>query len=161
MALPGVVPEGIAHRAAAAEAQVVEPAAVAGAPAVLLYIPKSPEFPAHMVKHPIQHHADAAFMQTAAYGAEGVPVSQALVDLIIVLGVIAVLAGLKHRPQIHSVYPQLLEMGNPVHQLFDPVDPFPVGVEAGRSAEAERINMIKYGFCNPIHHESLLPWSDL
>ena len=100
-------------------------------------------------------------MQTAAYGAEGVPVSQALVDLIIVLGVIAVLAGLKHRPQIHSVYPQLLEMGNPVHQLFDPVDPFPVGVEAGRSAEAERINMIKYGFCNPIHHESLLPWSDL
>ena len=101
------------------------------------------------------------YTSTAAYGAEGVPVSQALVDLIIVLGVIAVLAGLKHRPQIHSVYPQLLEMGNPVHQLFDPVDPFPVGVEAGRSAEAERINMIKYGFCNPIHHESLLPWSDL
>ena len=92
----------------------------------MLYIPKSPEFPAHMVKHPIQHHADAAFMQTAAYGSEGVAVSQALVDLIIVLGVIAVLAGLKHRPQIHSVYPQLLEMGNPVHQLFDPVDPFPV-----------------------------------
>ena len=98
MALPGVVTEGVPHGAAAAEVKVVKPAAIAGSLPVLPHILKGPKFPANMVENPIQHHPDAVFMQFIANGAEGAVVSQPFVDLVVILGVVAVLAGLEHRP---------------------------------------------------------------
>ena len=136
VASPGLIPEGVPHGGAAAEVQVLEPAAVGGGLALLLHVSEGPEAPAHVIEDAVQHHSDAVLVEGVAKSGEGVHVSQAAVDLVVVGGVVAVLHRLTHRPQIEGVHAQLLEVGNPLLQLFQPLDRLPAGVVLGTAAEA-------------------------
>ena len=157
VAAPGLVPEGVPHGGAPAEVQVLEPAAVGGGLALLLHIAEGPEATAHVVKDAVQHHPDAILVEGVTQGGEGVHVSQAAVDLVVVGGVVAVLHRLAHRPQIEGVHAQLLEVGNPLPQLFQPLNRFPAGVVLGTAAEAQGIDMVKDGAVDPVLHVSFAP----
>ena len=157
VAAPGLIPEGVPHGGAAAEVQVLEPAAVRGGLALFPHVPEGPELPAHVVEDPVQHHPDAVFVEGVAQGGEGVVVPQAAVDLVVVGGVVAVLHRLAHRPQVEGVYPQLLEMGDPVLQLVQAADRLPAGVILRTAAETQGVDVIKNGAVDPVLHVSFAP----
>ena len=154
---PGLIPEGVPHGGAAAEVQVLEPAAVGGGLALLPHVPEGPELPTHVVEDAVEHHPDAVFVEGVAQGGEGVVVPQAAVDLVVVGGVVAVLHRLAHRPQVEGVYPQLLEMGDPVLQLVQAADRLPAGVILRTAAETQGVDVIKNGAVDPVLHVSFAP----
>ena len=156
VALPGGVPEGVPHGGGAAEVQVVEPAAVGRALALLPHVLEGPEFPAHVVEYPVQHHPDAVFVELLTQLGEGVVVSQAAVNLEIVGGVVAVLHRLEHRPQVQGVDPQLLQVGDPVVELLQPLDRLAEVVVLRCPAEPQGIDMVEHGIGGPMTHNKRL-----
>ena len=153
VALPGIVPEGVAHGGGAAEVQVVEPAAVGGGLPVFLHVLEGPEVPAHVVEHPVQHHPDAVLVEGVAQPGEGVVVPQAGIHPVVVGGVVAVPGGLEHRPEVHGGDPQRLQMRNPVVQLVQPGHRVSEVVILRRAAEPQGIDVIEDRVLCPAHTE--------
>ena len=61
-----------------------------------------------MVEHPVQHDPDAVLVEGVAQPGEGIVIPQAAIHPVVVGGVVAVLGGLEHRPQVNSGDTQLL-----------------------------------------------------
>ena len=112
-------------------------------------IPESPEAPAHVVEHAVQHHPDASFVKGLADLLKVLVGAQAAVDLPVVPGVVAMGVGLKHRGKVHRPNAQLFQVGDPLLHLLDAMGLHPVVVE-GRAAKPQGVNLVKHSALGPI-----------
>ncbi len=126
----------------------MEPVPVTGIFPILQDILKSPEAPSHMIKYSVQYNPDPSCMHLLTHPGKILVGSQPAVNLFIIPCIITMGIRLKNRGKINRIGPQLLNMGDPVHDLQDPGVLLPV-IFKWRPAESQRINLIKYTFICP------------
>ena len=157
VAVPALVPEGVAAGAGTAEVEVLEPVAVLRALTLFLYINELREFSADVVENSVKDNAYAVFVKSVTNEAERVIVTESAVYLLVVDGVVAMLYGLKNGSEVNSVNVHLFKMRYPVEDLVKTVGNILASViEFWRSAESQRIDVIDYRVIVPIHNNTLL-----
>src|SRR5271166_6140517 len=112
VAVPSLVTERFAVRAAAGEVEVI-PVAVSRRASLLANVAKGPEVAAGMVEDGVEHEANAAAMQLAAESGERRVIAEAPVHSEIVGDVVAVSARLEDGPEQERVGAEVLEIIDP------------------------------------------------
>ena len=147
VALPGFVPEAVVIAGVAVEADV-EPILIGAVPLLLLDVLESPEPPAHVVEHAVQHHPQSGVVERAAYPLEVLVCSQPAVHCIVVPGVVAVPVALEQGVEEYRIGPGFFDMLNPVQHAEDSVGLDAVVVPR-RAAQPQGIDLINYRFIEP------------
>ena len=109
---------------------------------ILPHIFKCPEASADMIEYTVQNDFDTVFMQSCTDFGKTFVISETVIYMIIVVGIISVSGGHKHRAEINGIDVHLLEMGNKVDDLIQTVFRFAV-IDSRRTAEAQRIDVVK------------------
>jgi len=160
VALPVLIPEAVTPVGVAVEVQI-EPVPVGAVPLLLLYVPKGPEAPAHMVEHSVQQDPEPGVVKGAAHLGQVFVGPQAGVQPVVVPGVVAVAVAVKHRIEQDGVRPQPFDVLHPVQQPQDAVLGMPVVVRR-RAAQAQGIDLIEDSLVKPhIGHSFRLPAGSL
>ena len=153
IALPALVPEAVVVRGISVEADI-EPILIGGFPSSLQDILELRESAADMVEHSVQDHADPRCVEVFTDFLEILVGAQPAVDLFIVPRVITVRIRLKYGTKIDCGDPQFCKMRDPFLYFQDPVRLHAV-VFIGRSAHAQRVNLIDHTFFCPHNKSSL------
>src|SRR5208337_534818 len=109
VAVPSLVAERFAARAAAGEVEVI-PVAVGRRASLLANVAKGPEVAAGVVEHGVEHEANAAAMRLAAESGQRGVIAEASVDVEIVGDVVAVGARLEDGAEQESVGAEVFEI---------------------------------------------------
>ena len=112
VAVPSLVAERLAVRAATGEVEVI-PVAVGRRASLLANVAKGPEVAAGVVEHRVEHEANAAAMQLAAERGERGVIAEAPVYVEIVGDVVAVGARLEDGAEQERVGAEVLEIIDP------------------------------------------------
>src|SRR5580693_6344556 len=112
VAVPSLVAEWFAVRAATGEVEVI-PVAVSRRAPLLADVAEGPEVAARVVEHGVEHEANAAAMQLAAYRGERGVIAEAPVHAEIVGDVVAVGARLEDGAEQERVGAEVFEIINP------------------------------------------------
>ena len=105
--LPALIPEGVAHRAAAAEVEIMKPSAISGCLAVFTHIFKCPEGASDMVKDAVKYNADTMRMERFTNFFKIRVGSKPPVKHVIIGRIVSMLARLKDRAEIDGIDMQL------------------------------------------------------
>ncbi len=105
--LPALIPEGVAHRATAAEVEIMKPSAISGCLAVFTHIFKCPEGASDMVKDAVKYNADTMRMERFTNFFEICVGSKPPVKRIIIGRIVSMLARLKDRAEVDGIDMQL------------------------------------------------------
>lgn len=110
-----------------------------------------------MVKHTVYYNLDIHLMSCFHKFPEILIISKTSVHHSVILCIIAVGCRLKQRPNINRRTSQLLNMRQPLHQVFKPVNYLPTFVPSWRSCHANGIHVIKNCLFKPsVHYAALL-----
>ena len=83
-------------------------------------------------------------------------VTETIINVVIIVCIVSVSGGHKHRTKINGVYIHLFKVGDKVDNLIETVYKIAV-IDPRSTAETKRIDMIEYRFVYPIHNN--LPFS--
>ena len=159
VAFPALIPEAVIVIGVSSKINV-EPVKIGRILPVLQHILKGPEASSHMVKHPVQNHADSFLMKPGANLLKILIRAKAAVHLPEIPCIVSMGIGFKQGGKIYGICPQLSDMSDPVNhlpysrslrRLLCPV------VFKRRSAEAQRIYLVKNAFVSP--HRCVLLFS--
>ena len=153
MAFPAFIPETVIIVGVALKRDV-EPVFIRGVPLFLLHVAECPKAAANVVEHTVEYNLDTVFVKGIADGSKILVSAEPAVDLAEVARVIAMAVRFKDRGKIDRVAAQLCDMFRPVRHLADTVFEHAV-VDARRTAETDRVDLIKYAFISP-HSQELL-----
>ena len=97
VAFPSFIPKSVVIIRITTEVNTIKPACVSRTFSVFHHILKGAEPSSHMVKHTVQHHFDAVFVQFSTYLPEILVCAQTCVQLTVIPCVIAVSVRLENR----------------------------------------------------------------
>ena len=151
IAAPVAIAQAVVVLVVAPKVHIAEPIPITGLLPVLQQILKSKEAPAHMVEYAIHDNFLAAGVTVVHKIPKFRIGAQAAVHQAIVHGVIPVGPALKQRANIDGRTPQGCRMSRPFIQL--PESPWRglAVILMGTTAQAQRVNVIKYRVIIPSH----------
>ena len=109
MAFPTFIPKSVVVWTIAAKVHI-KPILIGAVPFFGQYILESPESPAHMVEHPVQHYTDPLIMKGLAHLGQIRIGAQPGIHLAVIPGIVAMGVAFKHRAKIYRVGSQCLNV---------------------------------------------------
>ena len=156
VAAPVVVGKAVVIFIVSVKVHVAEPVPVGGLLPLFLQVPKGEKVPPYVVEYPVQNDPDALFVARRHQTTQIVVGAQPPVHGAVVGGVVAVAAGLEHRPQVQGIAPQGGHVIHPGQQGVQPVGRLAVVVPFRRPRQPQGIDMVKNGIVIPAHRRRLL-----
>ena len=151
VAAPVVVGEAVAILVVVPKVDITVPVLILRPLSFLLQVAESEEIAAAVVEHRVQHHPDAVLMAVPHEVLQILVVAEAPVQPPVVRSVIAVAAGLKERADVQPRHAEPLQVLHPGPKSPESVFLFSAGIGLRRSAEPQRIDVIKKCFVIPGH----------
>ena len=103
-----------------------------------------------MIEYAVKHYADTVFMELFADASEAFIISETVVYIEIIIGIISMGSGHEYRSEVNGIDIHFLQVRNKIYDLIKTMFKLTV-IDTRCTAEAKRIDVIEYGFVYPIH----------